>query len=79
MFFTRLGRIVAVVALALGVLKVVGGVAMGMGLIGRSKGAVLKYYGKSVSSAEIIDTGIYIILFAIALGILTEIRTALAR
>lgn len=79
MFFTRLGRIAAIVALILGALKVVGGIAMGMGMIGRAKGALLKYHGKAVSSAEIIDTGIYIILFAIALGILTEIRTALAR
>lgn len=79
MFFTRLGRIAAVVALALGVFKVVGGIVMGMGLIGRAKGALLKYHGKAVSSAEIIDTGIYIILFAIALGILTEIRAGLAR
>lgn len=79
MFFTRLGRIVAGVALILGVFKVAGGIVMGMGLIGRSKGALLKYYGKAVSSAEVIDTGIYIILFAIALGILTEIRTGLAR
>ena len=77
MFFTRLGRIVAVLALIFGIWNVYGGVVIATGLLTPEE-ALARYFPSKSSIDTVID-GIYVVIFGIALGILTEIRYALER
>jgi hypothetical protein len=69
MLYTHLGRIVAVLALIFGILEIVFGVMSATGTM-----VLLHFPSRAPYSpgGQVID-GIYIVLFAIALGILTEI------
>lgn len=69
MLFTRLGYVVAVVALALGIFSIAWGA-----LIATEN---LPPQAHTWPSGKLIDRGIYAALFGIGLGILTEIRYAL--
>ena len=76
MFFTHLGRVIAVLALALGVMRVVLGVLIAEDFLGPYEAALARYTRAS-NAGEVINTGIYAVLISIALGILTEISYAL--
>lgn len=78
MLFTRLGRIVAFIALAAGILQIAIGLMIAAGLAGQEGGALARYSSK-LSTATVIDGGIYVALFAIGLGILTEISSSTSR
>ena len=75
MFFTQLGRIVAVLAMIWGLLSVGIGVSIAVGDAGSIEQDLAKYAGKA-TTGELIDSGIYKILFGIAFGMLAEIRIA---
>jgi hypothetical protein len=72
MIFTHLGRIVAFFALLMGVWYVAFGLMIAVGWVGPEEFVLARYFGKKTTGA-VIDRGWYAILFAIALGILTEI------
>ncbi len=72
MVFTRLGRIVAFLALIAGFFRVATGVLIAAGAMGPQQAALARIFGSTTTGA-VIDGGIYAIIFAIALGILTEI------
>ena len=75
MFFTRLGRVVAVTALIIGTWYFAGGLMVANGVFEQlGMSALARYFG---STGAVIDRGMYIALFGIAFGILTEIRCAL--
>jgi hypothetical protein len=76
MFFTHLGRVIAILVLVLGVMRIILGVLIANEFIGPYEAALARYTRAS-SSGEVIDTGIYAVLFGVAFGILTEIRYAL--
>lgn len=80
MFFTRLGRVVAVTALIIGTWYFAGGLMVANGVFEQlGMPALARYFGTSRSTGAVIDRGMYIGLFGIAFGILTEIRCALRR
>ncbi len=76
MFFTRLGRFVAVLAILLGAAQI----GLGLGIENEllmPYEETLSKYTKMSSAAEVVDSGIYKILFGVAFGMLAEIRAAL--
>ena len=76
MFFTRLGRFFAILAMLLGASQVV----LGIGIENQWQlpyADALKNYSDSTPSADVIDSGIYKILFGLAFGMLAEISSAL--
>jgi len=78
MLFTNLGRIVAFLALLSGIFWVAGGLMIATGALGPEQAVLARYFGKSTTGA-VIDRGAYLILFAIALGILTEISRSVRK
>ena len=79
MLFTSLGKLLAWLTLGLGSLRT------GMGLFVASYDdperyafAVTRYLG-SVSSGESIDRGIYLIAVGVALGVITDISSSVAK
>jgi len=73
MIFTKLGRIVAYLALLTGIVHVAGGLMIAAGWLAPKEAALAIFFpGKSTTGA-VIDRGLYAVLFSIALGILTEI------
>lgn len=78
MFFTRLAQLVAILALLLGVSRVLLGLAIATELLGPYEAALARYTN-APSSGQVIDRGIYIVLFAIGLGTLAEISASLRR
>jgi len=78
MLFTNLGRVVAFLALLSGILHVAGGLMIAAGVLGPEQAALARYFGKSTTGA-VIDRSLYAILFAIALGILTEISRSVRK
>ena len=73
MLYTNLGRIVAVLAMVIGIWHIASGLMIATGGLAPEEFFLKRYFpGKSTTGA-VIDHGMYIILFAIALGILTEI------
>ncbi len=76
MVFTTLGRVVAILAFVFGLIGVLMGLAVPTGnLVEPEPG----YYLGTRTSGEAIDRGIYKILFAIILGVLTDISRSLAK
>jgi hypothetical protein len=78
MFFTKAARIIAIVAIVLGLLRVLVGNYVAFH---KPEGRDLvqsRYLGSS-TSGQAIDQGIYIILFAMALGTLAEISFQIKR
>ena len=81
MLFTRLGRIVAFLALLIGIWYVAGGLMIATGWWTEQTGmpeqaALARYFGSKATTGAVIDSGIYTALIAIALGILTEINSS---
>jgi hypothetical protein len=75
MLFTRLGSFFAVLAMLLGASQVV----LGIGIENDWQlpyADMLKDYSEGTTSAEVIDNGIYKVLFGLAFGILAEISRA---
>lgn len=77
MLFTHLGRIVALLALVGGILYVVIGVSIATEILGPYEATLRTLFPRARSSGAVIDRGLYVVLFSIALGILTEISYAL--
>ncbi len=76
MLFTNLGRVVAFVTFLFGLVKVGVGWSVASGtFVEPEPGA---YLGLS-TSGQMIDHGIYTLLFAVALGTLTEISRSVAK
>jgi hypothetical protein len=73
MLFTRLGRVVAVLALIVGIFHVAFGLLVATGFFTPEEVALARPFGNK-TSGQVIDRGFYAILFSIALGILTEIN-----
>jgi len=77
MFFTRLGRILAILILIFGIFSIAMGLAIANDLLGPYDQVMSRYFPTTKSSGTFIDRGLYAITFAIVLGVLTEIRYAL--
>ena len=75
MFFTHLGRVIAIIVLLFGIFNIALGVMIAEESLGPYKDAIARYGIKS--AGEIINRGIYTVLASIVLGILTEISYAL--
>ena len=75
MFFTRLGKIVAILALTLGAIRI--GTAVLILFSDDPVGAAPHYLG-SRSTGDAIDQGLYTVAFGILIGMLAEISKALA-
>lgn len=76
MFFTQLGRFLAILAMLLGASQIV----VGIGIENQwplPYAEMLREYSEGTASAEVIDSGIYKILFGVAFGMLAELRLAL--
>lgn len=75
MIFTKVGRVIAWLAVAFGGLRI----ALGFGLAGGSAEAAQRYLG-SATTGEAIDQGLMLVVFGIAIGILTDIsRSVMAK
>lgn len=77
MFFTRLARIVAFVALVLGVGRIATAIAIVEGGLGPE--ALARYLPGPASPGEAIDKGALYVVAAIALGTLAEISARLQK
>ena len=73
MFFTQAGRVVAWLAFIFGALRVV------MGFAFAGNGAAAARYLGSGTTGEAIDQGLLTMVFAIGLGILSEISRSVAK
>lgn len=74
--YTKLGRIAAAIIFIFGVLSLLMGLGVATGTIVEPE---LGLYLGNRTSGEAIDTGIYRIISAIALGVLTEISQSIVR
>jgi hypothetical protein len=72
MFFSKLARLIAIVAFVLGLFGILLGIAIAMELVGPYEAALARYTG-SLSSGQVIVGGIFTIVIAVALGTLAEI------
>jgi hypothetical protein len=63
MLFTNLGRIVAFLALLIGVWYVAGGLMIATGALAPEQAALARFFGKR-STGAVVDSGVYTILFA---------------
>jgi hypothetical protein len=79
MFFTILGRIVAVFALLIGIWNIVGGLMIATGSLAPEAAALARYFPGKSSSGEVVNFGFYLAIFSVALGILTEISRSVER
>ncbi len=75
MFFSHVARVIAVLALVLGILQVLIGLSIANEWMGLSAVDLGRYTG-AATTGEVIDRGIYAILGAVALGTLAEIGLA---
>jgi hypothetical protein len=73
MFFSKLARILAVIAFVVGLLSALLGTAAVMGSWGSDE--IVRYF----TPGKGIDRGIYAVLFAVALGTLAEIGFSVHR
>lgn len=75
MFYSKIASVIAGLALIVGVFSV----TMGFYIIssGMSEVEALRYLG-SKTTGQMIDKGIYTILFAVILGVLTEISNSVS-
>jgi hypothetical protein len=77
MFFTHVGRVVAIIALVLGILRITMGVMIAEEFAGPYEAALARYGAGAKSAGAIINQGIYATLVALAFGILSDISYAL--
>jgi hypothetical protein len=75
MFFSHVARIIAVLALVLGILQVLMGFSIANEWMGLSV-ADLGRYTTAATTGEVINRGTYLILGAVALGTLAEVGLA---
>ena len=76
MFYTKAARVIAVIAFALGVLSILLGLAVATGVVVEPEPG--GYLG-SKSSGQAIDRGIYYIVFAVVIGVLSEISQSISK
>ena len=76
MTFTAAGRFIAKLAIILAVLRIA--IAVFVTLTEDPGSAAARYLGPG-STGQVIDEAIYVIVFAICLGVLTDISRALQR
>jgi len=76
MIYTTLGRIAAALILIFGILSLCVGLSVATGTIVEPEPGM--FLGTK-TSGQVIDRGIYKIIFAIALGMLTDISQSIAR
>src|SRR5262245_61380208 len=74
MFFTRIAMGLAILAFVSGAFQVAMGIGIASGTIGEE---ALHRYTSSTTAGAAIDKGFYVLVFAVALGTLAEIRLAL--
>jgi hypothetical protein len=74
MMFTKLGRILAVLAILLGVLRITMAV---MVLLSEDPARAASYLLGSKSTGQALDQGIYTIVFGVLVGVLTDISRSL--
>jgi hypothetical protein len=79
MIYTRLGALVALVAMVVGVMLFVCGMLIATESVGPYEETLARYFPRASSSGQIIDKGMYYTLFGIAFGILTEIAANIAK
>jgi hypothetical protein len=77
MFFSHLARILAVIGIIFGTLRIIIGVQIAQGTL--SSDALTRYAPDSSSSGEVIDKGVLVVLVSIALGTLAEISFSIRR
>jgi hypothetical protein len=77
MVFTRIGSVVAALALVLGLLMSAMGVLSGLGIAGPYEAALARYLPWAKPSGAVFEKAFYSMGFGIALGVMTEIRRAL--
>ena len=75
MIFTKLGRILAVLAIAFGVLRIVMAITV---LSSEDPGSAARYLG-SKTTGQAIDQGLYTIVFGILVGVMTDISRSVAK
>ena len=75
MLFSHLARVVAYLALAFALFRLFLGFGIASGFIGPYEEALARYTTDS-SSGEVIDSAIFTLVFAVALGTLAEISFA---
>jgi len=78
MFFSKSARILAIVALVIGLTNVLLGFAIANEWLGPYEAALARYTTRS-SSGQVIDRGIYAILVAVALGTLADINFSIRK
>ena len=76
MFYTKSGEVAAVLIFIFGILRIAMGIAVATGTIVEPEPG---YYLGNKTSGEWIDLGIYYSLFAIVLGVTTEISRSVAK
>jgi hypothetical protein len=79
MFFARIGYLVAIFVLLIGIWNVAGGLMIATGAVGPYEAALERYFPSASSSGEVIDKGLRRVLIGIALGVLTEIAFSIAK
>ncbi|MGO4440286.1 hypothetical protein [Rhizobium sp. RAF56] len=78
MGFTKIAQVLALLAVVSGVIGIVVGFVIATGVTGWSyEQALTRYGGGATSSGQVIDRGLYLLLFGVALGTLAEISLAL--
>ena len=77
MFFTHLGRVIAVLVLIGAIFSIVPALLIASEVMGPYQETLARYFPGKSSTGQVIDRGMYYLAFSIALGILTEISYAL--
>ena len=78
-FFTHMGRVVAILALLLGISQIALGVLIAEEVLLPYKEGLARYARGKSNAGQVINEGTFLIAFSIALGILAEISYALRR
>jgi hypothetical protein len=77
MFFTHLGRVVAILVLIGATLNIVLALLVASEVIGPYEVALARYFPRKSSTGEVIVRDLYYVAVGVAFGILTEISYAL--
>ena len=76
--FSNISRVVAILAMIIGIAEFALGFAIGSGVVGPYEQALARYSTAS-SSGVLINRGTYVFVFALALGTLAEISLAVRK
>ncbi|NEH44359.1 hypothetical protein GR215_21135 [Rhizobium leguminosarum] len=79
MIFTNLAKIAAWLALVVGAFQLVLGFGIASEFFGPYDAALARYAPGAANSGDVIDRGLFSVLFAIALGALAEIGFSVRR